>query len=64
MKKLTNDEFIVKAISIHGEKYDYSLSEYQNSKEKVKIICKNHGIFGIEDPIQKIREEKLNEILN
>jgi hypothetical protein len=45
MKKLTNDEFIVKAISIHGEKYDYSLSEYQNSKEKVKIICKNHGIF-------------------
>jgi hypothetical protein len=45
MRKLTNDEFIRKAISIHGEKYDYSLVEYINSKKKIKIICGKHGIF-------------------
>ena len=37
--------FISKAIEIHGNIYDYSLSEYTHSKQKVKIICKIHGIF-------------------
>ena len=30
---------------VHGDKYDYSLVEYVNSKSKIKIICKEHGIF-------------------
>lgn len=30
---------------VHGDKYDYSLVEYNNSKKKVKIICKYHGVF-------------------
>lgn len=29
----------------HGSKYNYSLVEYSNIKEKVKIICPDHGIF-------------------
>lgn len=30
----------------HNNKYDYSLiTEYKNSKEKVKIVCPEHGIF-------------------
>lgn len=45
MVKLTNDEFINKAKLIHGDKYDYSETEYTLSKNKVKIICPEHGGF-------------------
>ena len=38
-------KFIEKAIFIHGDKYDYSLVDYKSSKDKIKIICKEHGIF-------------------
>lgn len=44
-KKLTTQEFIVKSIAIHGEKYDYSKVEYINAHSKVKIICRSHGEF-------------------
>ena len=37
--------FIEKAIKIHGDKYDYSKVEYNHSKEKVCIICPIHGEF-------------------
>lgn len=30
---------------VHGDKYDYSLVKYIGVNEKVKIICKNHGVF-------------------
>ena len=43
--KLTTEEFIFKAKQIHGNKYDYSLVEYNGNKIKVKIICPEHGIF-------------------
>lgn len=45
MKKLTKNEFINKCVLIHGQKYDYSMVEYNGSKTKVKIICKKHGVF-------------------
>lgn len=44
-RKLTTEEFIQRSKDIHGELYDYSLVEYVNAKTKVKIICKEHGIF-------------------
>lgn len=44
-KKLTTKEFIEKAIAKHGNKYDYSLTEYVRSRDKVKIICLKHGMF-------------------
>ena len=37
--------FISKAINKHGTKYDYSLVDYVKNYIKVKIICKEHGIF-------------------
>ena len=37
--------FIEQANKVHKDKYDYSLVNYTNSKEKVKIICPIHGIF-------------------
>lgn len=43
--KKTNEFFIDECRYIHGDKYDYSLVEYINSKIKIKIICKKHGVF-------------------
>ena len=45
MKKLTTEEFIEKAKKIHGSKYDYSKVYYVNAKNKLKIICNDHGEF-------------------
>lgn len=46
MKKYNTDSFIEKAIIIHGnDNYDYSRVIYKNSKTKVKINCKIHGLF-------------------
>jgi len=45
MRKLTTNEFIQKAIKIHGNKYDYSKVDYKGSKISVCIICSKHGEF-------------------
>lgn len=45
MKKLTNEKFIEKAKSVHCDKFDYSLVEYNGFDKKIKIICPKHGIF-------------------
>lgn len=44
-KRLTQDEFISRSKQVHGNKYDYSLVEYVNTKTKVKIVCPTHGVF-------------------
>mgnify|MGYP000896157317 CR=1 FL=1 len=41
----TTKQFILESKKIHGEKYDYSLIDYKNAYTKVKIICKEHGVF-------------------
>ena len=38
-------QFIEKAKSIHGDKYDYSKVEYKNAHTKVTITCPIHGEF-------------------
>lgn len=43
--KLTQLEFIERSKLIHKNKYDYSLVNYINNRNKVKLICKVHGIF-------------------
>jgi len=45
VKKLTTEEFIKRAIQIHGNKYDYSKVVYINGWTKVIIICSIHGEF-------------------
>lgn len=37
--------FIDKARAVHGDKYDYSQVIYHTCKDKVRIICPEHGIF-------------------
>tara|TARA_Y100001970_G_C14242945_1_gene866036 strand:+ start:601 stop:2628 length:2028 start_codon:yes stop_codon:yes gene_type:complete len=44
-KKLTNEEFIKRAREVHGDYYDYSLSNYTKAINKVIIICPIHGRF-------------------
>lgn len=44
-KKVTTEDFIIKAKEIHGDKYDYSKVQYVNSSTKVEIICPKHGSF-------------------
>lgn len=44
IKKTTND-FITKARQIHGDKYDYSLTEYAKAYLPIRIICPIHGEF-------------------
>jgi hypothetical protein len=42
---LTIEEFIKRAIAVHGDKYDYSPTKWINGKTNVQIICKIHGLF-------------------
>ena len=44
-RKSNNNEFVIKATQVHGDKYDYSSSKYNTASEKINIICKKHGIF-------------------
>lgn len=37
--------FVEKARKIHGDKYDYSKSEYVKNSVKIKILCPEHGEF-------------------
>ena len=44
-KKKTTAQFIAEARKVHGDKYDYSKSEYRGSDSKVCVICPTHGEF-------------------
>ena len=44
-KVIGTNAFIERSIEIHGNRFDYSLVEYQHSNTPVDIICKYHGIF-------------------
>lgn len=43
--KSSTSQFIEKATKIHGNKFDYSKVEYNDSHTKVSIICLEHGDF-------------------
>ena len=45
LQRHTLEQFIDKSKSIHGDLYDYSLVEYIKNNSKVKIVCKEHGVF-------------------
>ena len=44
-QRLTTEEFIEKARKIHGDKYDYSKTEYINNRNKICVVCPKHGEF-------------------
>jgi very-short-patch-repair endonuclease len=45
MKRLSQEDYIRDCQSIHENKYDYSLVDYKNTRSKIRIICKQHGVF-------------------
>jgi hypothetical protein len=49
----SNQQFIIKARLVHGDKYDYSKIDYKQSKIKVVIICPIHGEF-LQEPRQHL----------
>lgn len=50
-EKYDQESIIEKFIDTHRDRYDYSLVEFKSIREKVKIICKKHGIFE-QDPFR------------
>lgn len=43
--KITTEDIINRAKSVHGDKYDYSKTKYIDSRTKITIICPKHGEF-------------------
>lgn len=43
--RLTTESYIKRAKEAHGDRYDYSKTEYVHHREDLIIICKNHGEF-------------------
>jgi ribosomal protein L37E len=43
--RISRDQFIANCIAVHGDRYDYSLVDYKNTKTDIKIICRVHGVF-------------------
>ena len=48
-KTMQADEYIKKAVEVHGNEYDYSMLEdfisTHSANDKIPIICKKHGVF-------------------
>lgn len=42
---MKTSDFVKKAIKLHGNRYDYSLTEFVDWKTPLKIICSVHGTF-------------------
>jgi len=63
-KRLNKKDFIKRSKKIHDDYYDYSLVEYIQIHQKVKIKCPEHGIFN-QEPNSHLRGvgcPKCNEI--
>lgn len=55
VNRLTQDEFVEKAVKVHGEKYDYSDAKYVTSNTKVNIKCNKCGHIFSQVPFSHLR---------
>ena len=46
-KRLTTEKFIEKGKQIYGDRFDYSETEYLTARDKITIICPEHGSFTV-----------------
>lgn len=44
-RTISFDDFVSRAIDVHGQKYEYARSDYFNYSSKVAITCRVHGQF-------------------
>lgn len=42
---INREEFLSRAVAIHGDRYDYSIIKYKRGGIHVDIICSKHGVF-------------------
>ncbi len=52
---MSTDDFIDKALKIHGDKYDYSNTVYDNFHKKLSIRCKKHNAVFDQTPNSHLR---------
>ncbi len=43
VKRITTEDWVKRAKSLHGDQYDYHLVEYVTAKINVNVICSKHG---------------------
>lgn len=48
-KRVTQEDWLARAVAMHGEKYDYSRVRYINANTKITVTCRKHGDFD-QDP--------------
>lgn len=46
-RRLTTEEFVLRANAIHGAKYTYTNTMYTTAKAKVSVTCAVHGDFSV-----------------
>lgn len=44
-KRLSHDEYVIRANEVHNNTYDYSKTQYLRMASKITITCKRHGDF-------------------
>jgi len=49
-RRLTTQEFIHKARNVHGDRFNYSKTDYVNSSTNVIIICNDHNVDFFQTP--------------
>ena len=55
-RSLTKSDFITRAIKLHGHKYDYTKTNYINTKTKIIITCPIHQDF-LQFPFNHLQRE-------
>ena len=50
---LTREEFIAASQEVHGNRFDYSHTDYKNSNTDVEVICPSHGPFMVKPSVHK-----------
>ena len=43
--KKTHEQFLIDARRVHGDRYDYSMCNYESGRTKMPIMCGLHGVF-------------------
>jgi len=53
---LTKEQFIERAVSVHGNKFSYDKTIYVNMRKPITITCKTHGEFK-QSPMNHLKTE-------
>lgn len=44
---MTTEQYVARARAKHGDKFDYGMIKYTSHKDKITVICKEHGVFEV-----------------